>query len=178
MASKRKYESEFSDDLPAAKSQKLNRNFKDSWKNVFSCLFHVLYMCNMWLCLCPEIRHLPHLAQTVLIWPKQFSFGPCFFNLAHTLARTKNEPEGTLAKDLSFPHVDSKDSDQTGQMPRLICVFAGRTCHFVGLVVRRLKYMCNKMNVISMLSISSFQYRWVRLLGYHCLPIVCPAKTR
>ena len=47
MASKRKYESEFSDDLPAAKSQKLNRNFKDSWKNVFSCLFHVLYMCNM-----------------------------------------------------------------------------------------------------------------------------------
>ena len=39
---------------------------------------------------------LPHLAQTVLIWPRQFSFGPCFFNLAHTLARTKNEPEGTL----------------------------------------------------------------------------------
>ena len=33
MASKRKYESEFSDDLPAARSQKLNRNFKDSWKN-------------------------------------------------------------------------------------------------------------------------------------------------
>ena len=32
MASKRKYESEFSDDLPAAKPQKLNRNFKDSWK--------------------------------------------------------------------------------------------------------------------------------------------------
>ena len=39
---------------------------------------------------------LPHLAQTVLIWPRQFSFGPCFFNLAHTLAQTKNEPEGTL----------------------------------------------------------------------------------
>ena len=38
-----------------------------------------------------------------LIWPRQFSFGPdsshlahVFFNLAHTLARTKNEPEGTL----------------------------------------------------------------------------------
>ena len=69
--------------------------------NVFSCLFHVLYMCNMWLCLCPEIRHLPHLAQTVLIWPRQFSFGPCFFNLAHTLARTKNEPEGTLKMGLT-----------------------------------------------------------------------------
>ena len=39
---------------------------------------------------------LPHLAQTVLIWPRQFSFGPWFLNLAHTLARTKNEPEGTL----------------------------------------------------------------------------------
>ena len=25
-----------------------------------------------------------------------------------------------------------KDSDQTGRMPRLIWVFAGRTCHFVG----------------------------------------------
>ena len=24
-------------------------------------------------------------------------------------------------------------TDQTGWMPRLICVFAGRTCHFVGL---------------------------------------------
>ena len=32
----------------------------------------------------------------------------------------------------------SKDSDQTGQMPRLIWVFAWRTCHFVGFVMRRL----------------------------------------
>ena len=32
----------------------------------------------------------------------------------------------------------SKDSDQTGRMPRLIWVFAGRTCHFVGFVMRRL----------------------------------------
>ena len=32
----------------------------------------------------------------------------------------------------------SKDSEQTGQMPRLICVFAGRTCHIVGFVMRRL----------------------------------------
>ena len=32
----------------------------------------------------------------------------------------------------------SKDSDQTGHMPRLIQVFAGRTCHFVGFVIRRL----------------------------------------
>ena len=38
-----------------------------------------------------------------------------------------------VAKDPSFLHADSKDSDQTGQMPRLIRVFAGHTCHFVGL---------------------------------------------
>ena len=30
------------------------------------------------------------------------------------------------------------NTDQTGQMPRLICVFAGRTCHFVGFAMRRL----------------------------------------
>ena len=63
--------------------------------------------------------------------------------------------------DIRFPHVDREDSDQTGRMPRLIRVFAGRTCHFVGLVVRRLKY--NKMNVISMLNVGSFPYRRVRL---------------
>ena len=33
----------------------------------------------------------------------------------------------------------SEDTDQTGRMPRLIWVFAGRTCHFAGFVTRRLK---------------------------------------
>ena len=28
--------------------------------------------------------------------------------------------------------MDTEDSDQTGRMPRLIWVFAGRTGHFVG----------------------------------------------
>ena len=37
----------------------------------------------------------------------------------------------------------SEDSDQTGWMPRLIWVFAGRTCHFVGFVMRRLISCCN-----------------------------------
>ena len=32
-----------------------------------------------------------------------------------------------IAKDQSFLHADSEDSDQTGRMPRLIWVFAGRT---------------------------------------------------
>ena len=37
-----------------------------------------------------------------------------------------------------FLHGDSEDSDQTGRMPRLIGVFAMRTCHIVGFVVTRL----------------------------------------
>ena len=44
-----------------------------------------------------------------------------------------------VAKDPSFLHADSEDSDQTGRMPRLTWVFAGRTCHFVGFVTRWLK---------------------------------------
>ena len=42
-----------------------------------------------------------------------------------------------VAKDPSFRHADSEDSDQTGRMPTLIWVFAERTCHFVGFVTRR-----------------------------------------
>ena len=37
-----------------------------------------------------------------------------------------------VAKDPSFLHVDSEDSDQTGR----IWVFVGRTCHLVGFVMR------------------------------------------
>ena len=48
----------------------------------------------------------------------------------------------SVAKDPSFLHADSEDSDQTGRMPRLIWVFAGRTCHFVGFVMRRLMCKC------------------------------------
>ena len=46
-----------------------------------------------------------------------------------------------VAKDPGFLQADSEDSDQTGRMPRLIWVFAGRTCHFVGFVMRWLKYL-------------------------------------
>ena len=41
-----------------------------------------------------------------------------------------------VAKDSSFLHADSKDSDRTGRIPRLIWVFAGCTCHFVGFIMR------------------------------------------
>ena len=43
-----------------------------------------------------------------------------------------------IAKDPVFLHADREDFDQIGRMPRLFWVFAGRTCHFVGFVVRRL----------------------------------------
>ena len=35
------------------------------------------------------------------------------------------------------------NSDQTGRMLRLIWVFAGRTCHFVGFIMRWLSYCLN-----------------------------------
>ena len=43
-----------------------------------------------------------------------------------------------VAKGPSCLHADSEDSDQTGLMPRLIWVFAGRTCNFVGFVMRQI----------------------------------------
>ena len=43
---------------------------------------------------------------------------------------------------LATPWAHSKDSDQTGWMPRLIWVFTGHTCHFVGFVMRWLIYSC------------------------------------
>ena len=41
-----------------------------------------------------------------------------------------------VAKHSMFLHANNEDSDQTGQMFRLIRVFAGRTGHSVGFVVR------------------------------------------
>ena len=41
-----------------------------------------------------------------------------------------------VAKNPSFLHIDREDSDWTGQMPRMIWVFSGRTCHFVDFVMR------------------------------------------
>ena len=43
-----------------------------------------------------------------------------------------------VAQNPSFLHADSEASDQTGQIPRLIWVFAGRACLFVSFVLRRL----------------------------------------
>ena len=43
----------------------------------------------------------------------------------------------------------SEDSDQTGRMPKLIWVFAGRTYHFDGFVVRRHNCVCQVGFVLS-----------------------------
>ena len=48
-----------------------------------------------------------------------------------------------VAEDPMFLYADSEDSDQTGRMPRLIWVFAGRKGHFVGFVMRQLKWRCS-----------------------------------
>ena len=62
-----------------------------------------------------------------------------------------------VANDQSFLHADNENSDQTG---RMIWVFTGRTCQFVGFFMRRLKYLLqlsqlfkdgslgNKINVV------------------------------
>ena len=47
-----------------------------------------------------------------------------------------------VAKDPSFLHADSEDSDQTGRMPRLIWVFTGRKGHLVGFVMRQPMWFC------------------------------------
>ena len=43
-----------------------------------------------------------------------------------------------------FLHADGEDSDQTGRMSRLIWVYAGRTCNFVGFVMLRLNLWQSK----------------------------------
>ena len=50
-----------------------------------------------------------------------------------------------VAEDPMFLHVDHKDPDQTGRMPRLIWViwvFAGHTDHFVCFVMQLLNLVC------------------------------------
>ena len=54
-----------------------------------------------------------------------------------------------------FLHADSEDSDQTGRMPRLICVFSGRNGHFVGFVMRRLMYTLRLSRLASRASLTA-----------------------
>ena len=66
-----------------------------------------------------------------------------FLSLNPIALRTAKTPwsfgrsECNRVKSLTFTHANSTGSDQTGRMPRLICVFAGGTCHLVGFVMSR-----------------------------------------
>ena len=61
-----------------------------------------------------------------------------------------------VAKDLSFLHADSKDSDQTGWMPRLIWVFPGS-------ILILLVLSCRGSNLV----LNHYRY-WVHvLIGIH-----------
>ena len=51
-----------------------------------------------------------------------------------------------VAEDPVFLHADSEGADQTGRMPRLIWIFAGRTDHFVGFVMRWLVCLSKHYN--------------------------------
>ena len=51
------------------------------------------------------------------------------------------------AKDPNFLRADSEDSDQNGRIPRLIWVFAGRTCHFVTWNCK-VSSMCRRLFII------------------------------
>ena len=61
-----------------------------------------------------------------------------------------------ISQDPSFFHADSEDSDQTGRMPGLIWVFAGRACHSVGFAMRRLNYVL----ALKMILDHKHSYRW------------------
>ena len=63
-----------------------------------------------------------------------------------------------VAKDPSFLHADSEDSDQTG----LVLVFTGRTRHFVGFVMRRLIWCCKHVSYMSFWRRASWQNLIVR----------------
>ena len=76
-----------------------------------------------------------------------------------------------VAKDPRFLHADNKDSDQTGQMPRLIWVFSRHTFHFVGFVMRRL-ICCG--SCIQRLSTVEWHYFWLsssNRIYFYCLSV-------
>ena len=96
--------------------------------------------CVQWLLYSLGIPHLSHL----MIKPTKWHV-----RLAKTQIRLGIRPvwsESSLCAQWvtngpSFLHADSEDSDQTGRMPRLIWVFAGRTGHIAGIVMLWLIYV-------------------------------------
>ena len=84
-----------------------------------------------------------------------------------------------VAEDPSFLYADSENSDQIGQMSKLIWVFAGRTDHFVGFVMRRLKYASSsEASYSSRYCVSKQRRHWrdwadeQACLSLLCLPVL------
>ena len=51
-------------------------------------------------------------------------------------------------RSLATNWAHSEDSDQTEWMPRLIWIFAGRICYFVGFVMRRLNFVFSGFPIV------------------------------
>ena len=64
-----------------------------------------------------------------------------------------------VAKDPSFLHADSEDSDQTWRMPRLIWFFAGRTLTLLVLSCRGSNIDCNSRPWL-LIDLSNIQQLW------------------
>ena len=78
----------------------------------------------------------------------------------------------------NFFHADSEDSDQTGRMPRLIWIFAGRKGHFVGFVMRWLIwflwFVLSMWLTIPCLNLKDIQiYRQYGSLLLHFHDLIC-----
>ena len=111
-----------------------------SWGGSFGCILQCTYLlwCKMWLPSCRKTgpqgkkssftNELPHDKTSKMTCPPSDDSD----QLGHlpSLIRVSLCAQW-VAKDPSFLHADSENSDQTVRMPRLIWVFVGRTCHFV-----------------------------------------------
>ena len=71
-----------------------------------------------------------------------------------------------VAKDPSFLHADSKDSAHTGQMPRLIWGFAGRTLILLVLSCRGSFVIVNRENVLLALTSPENSDGWSLLQSF------------
>ena len=81
-----------------------------------------------------------------VLWPNQQN-GMCAKRRLRSTWASAQSVQSLLCphvklKSLAIIRAHSEAADQTGWMPRLIWVFAGRKGHFVGFVMRRLILLC------------------------------------
>ena len=84
-----------------------------------------------------------------------------------------------VAEGPRFLHADSKDSDQTRRMPRLIWAFTGRTDHFVGFVMRRLIFTFRETDRWMKPGGLAEEYTWCQQTKHWtCLQFACQATWK